>query len=172
MYDGVGWINVLPPFHGSAMRAEDRLTDLGIVLPDAPSVMGLYRPVIVVDGLAYTSGHGPLNEDGTLTLGRVGDELDTEAGYHAARRTGLAVLASLRQALGSLNRVDRLVKTLGLVRCTPDFCDHPAVINGFSELMREVFGDESGVAARSALGAVSLPAGMAVEVEAVFRVLD
>lgn len=154
------------------MSAEKRLLELGITLPAAPTVMGLYRPAMVVDGMAYTSGHGPLREDGTLVMGRLGDGMDTEAGYHAARLTGLAMLASLRGLLGSLDRVDRLVKTMGLVQATPDFRDHPAVINGFSELMREVFGVEAGVATRSAFGAVSLPAGMAVEIEAVFRVTD
>ncbi|MEN0109521.1 MAG: RidA family protein [Planctomycetota bacterium] len=154
------------------MTPEQRLADLGIELPAAPKAMGLYRAVLVVDGFAYTSGHGPLKSDGKLVCGRLGDGMDIQAGYDAARLTGLALLASLRDALGSLDRVDRLVKTLGLVQATPDFTEHPAVVNGFSELMRQVFGDEAGVAARSAFGAASLPAGMAVEVEAVFRVKD
>lgn len=154
------------------MSVEKRLTDLGIELPAAPKVMGLYLPVIVVDGLAYTSGHGPLKPDGKLVCGRLGGDLDTEAGHAAARLTGLALLASLKATLGSLDRVDRLVRTLGLVQSTPDFTAQPAVINGFSELMAEVFGDDAGVAARSAFGAASLPAGMAVEVEAVFRIKD
>lgn len=154
------------------MSIDQRLADLGLELPAAPKVMGLYRPVIVVDGLAYTSGHGPLKPDGKLVCGRLGDDLETEAGYEAARLTGLALLASLKETLGSLDRVDRLVRTLGLVQSTPDFTAQPAVINGFSELMAQVFGDDAGVAARSAFGAASLPAGMAVEVEAVFRVKD
>lgn len=154
------------------MSAEKRLEELGIELPSAPSVMGLYRPVLVVDGMAYTSGHGPLQGDGTLLTGRLGVNMSTEEGFQAARLTGLELLASLRDTLGSLDRVDRLVKTLGLVQATPDFQDHPAVINGFSELMRQVFGEDAGVAARSAFGVASLPAGMAVEIEAVFRVKD
>ncbi len=154
------------------MKLEERLTELGIELPTAPSVMGLYRPVLVIGNLAYTSGHGPLRSDGKSVCGRLGDDLDTQAGFDAARLTGLNMLASLRQTLGSLNRIERLVKTLGLVRSAPEFTDHPAVINGFSELMREVLGDESGVAARSAMGAVSLPAGWAVEIEAVFLVSE
>ena len=154
------------------MSAEKRLEELGIELPSVPSVMGLYRPVLVVDGMAYTSGHGPLQGDGTLLTGRLGVNMSTEEGFQAARLTGLELLASLRDTLGSLDRVDRLVKTLGLVQATPDFQDHPAVINGFSELMRQVFGEDAGVAARSAFGVASLPAGMAVEIEAVFRVKD
>ena len=154
------------------MSPEQRLKELGLELPTPPSAMGLYRPVLVVDGLAYTSGHGPLGPDGKLVCGRLGDDLDTQAGFDAARLTGLALLASLRESLGSLDRVRRLVRTLGLVQSAPDFYDQPAVINGFSELMRQVFGDEAGVAARSAFGAAALPAGMAVEVEAVFQVAD
>ncbi|TWT47270.1 RidA family protein [Botrimarina hoheduenensis] len=152
------------------MSHEQRLADLGIELPAAPAVMGLYRPVIVVEGFATTSGHGPLKPDGKLMTGRVGADLDTAAGAEAARLTGLAMLASLRATLGSLDRIDCLVKTLGLVQATPEFTQHPAVINGFSELMSQVFGDQQGVAARSAFGVASLPAGMAVEIEAVFRV--
>lgn len=152
------------------MTPEERLADLGLDLPKPPAVMGLYRPVLVVEGLAYTSGHGPVQTDGSLLCGRFGDDLDTEAGFAAARLVGLAMLASLREALGSLDRVQRLVRTLGLVQSTPDFTQQPAVINGFSELMRDVFGEEAGVAARSAFSAPSLPAGMAVEIEAVFQV--
>jgi enamine deaminase RidA (YjgF/YER057c/UK114 family) len=152
------------------MSVEARLAELGLTLPRAPKVMGLYKPVLVVGDLAYTSGHGPLTVEGKLITGRVGDELTKEQGYEAAKTTGLAMLASLREALGSLDRIERLVKTLGLVRATPEFTDHPAVINGFSELMRDLLGDDAGVSARSAVGAVSLPAGMAVEVEAVFQV--
>jgi enamine deaminase RidA (YjgF/YER057c/UK114 family) len=131
--------------------------------------MGLYRPVVVVDNLAYLSGHGPLQPDGKLICGIVGSDLDLAGGQQAARQTGLAVIASLRAHFGSLDRIKRLVKTFGLVRCTPEFIDQPAVINGFSELMKEIFGADNGIAARSAVGAASLPAGMAVEIEAIFE---
>ena len=151
------------------MSAEERLNGLGIELPPAPKAVGVYRPLVEVDGLLYLSGHGPLRPDGTLIKGRVGADLDVSAGYQAARQTGLAMIASLRKHCGSLDAVGRLVKTFGLVQATPEFTDHPAVINGFSELMRDVFGEEHGIAARSAVGAASLPAGMAVEVEAVFE---
>jgi enamine deaminase RidA (YjgF/YER057c/UK114 family) len=151
------------------MSAEARIAELKLQLPPAPKAVGVYKPVIEIGGLAYLSGHGPLQADGTLIRGRVGADLDVAAGYQAARQTGLAILATLRQHLGSLDKVGRLVKTFGLVQATPEFTEHPAVINGFSELMRDVFGPERGVAARSAVGAVSLPSGMAVEVEAIFE---
>lgn len=152
------------------MSAETRLAELNLQLPPAPKAMGLYRPIIFIDRLAYLSGHGPLRPDGSLITGCVGSDLDVEAGYQAARQTGLAVLASLREYCGSLDQVTQLVKTFGLVRSTPATTDHPAVINGFSELMRDVFGEQAGVGARSAVGAASLPAGMAVEIEAVFEI--
>ncbi|MEM6329734.1 MAG: RidA family protein [Planctomycetota bacterium] len=151
------------------MTHEQRLVALDLQLPPAPKSIGLYRGLLVTGGMAYTSGHGPLLPGGTLITGCVGADLDTAAGHAAARQTGLAMIATLRKELGTLDRVRRLVKTFGLVRAAPDFTDHPAVINGFSELMRDVFGDEAGVSARSAVGAASLPAGMAVEVEAVFE---
>lgn len=151
------------------MTAEKRLQELGLELPPAGKALGVYKPILIVDGLAYLSGHGPVSADGTAICGRLGDDLDVEAGYEAARRTGLAVLATLRGLYGSLDRVRRLVKTTGFVQATPDFTQHPAVINGFSELMRDVFGPDSGIAARSALGVASLPAGWAVEIETIFE---
>lgn len=151
------------------MSHEARFAALNLELPEAPKAMGLYRPIIVVDNLAHLSGHGPLNADQSLTCGRIGADLDVDAGYQAARQTGLAVLATLKAHCGSLDRVKRLVKTFGLVQATPEFTQQPAVINGFSELMRDVFGEECGIAARSAVGAASLPAGMAVEIEAIFE---
>lgn len=154
------------------MTHDERFDALNLQLPPTPKAIGLYKSLLVVDGLAYTSGHGPLQSDKTLITGRVGDDLTVEEGYAAAKQTGLAILATLRSELGSLNRITRLVKTLGLVRATAEFTDHPAVINGFSELMRDTFGEQAGVAARSAFGAVSLPAGMSVEVEAVFELAD
>jgi len=154
------------------VSAEARFAALSLELPPAPKAVGLYRPVVEAGGMLYLSGHGPLKPDGTLIKGRVGDDFDTAAGYQAARQTGLAMLATLRKHCGNLDRIARLVKTFGLVQATPAFTDHPAVINGFSELMRDVFGEEHGVAARSAVGAASLPAGMAVEVEAIFELAN
>lgn len=151
------------------MSAEARLKELGLELPPAPKPMGVYKPVVIVDKLAYVSGHGPLKADGTLMVGRVGQDVDQQFGYNAARQTGLAILASLRAALGDLDRVARLIKTLGMVNGTPDFHQHPAVINGYSELMADVFGKDHGVGARSAVGMGALPGNIAVEIEAIFE---
>ncbi len=152
------------------MSAQSRLSELGLILPPAPKPVGVYKPVIIVAGMAYLSGHGPLRADKTLITGRLGADMDVKAGYEAARVTGLAMLASLQGALGTLDRVVRLVKLLGLVRCTEDFVDQPAVINGCSELFRDIFGEDAGIAARSALGTNALPGGIAVEIEAIFEV--
>jgi enamine deaminase RidA (YjgF/YER057c/UK114 family) len=151
------------------MSAEARMRELKLELPAAGRAFGVYKPIVVVRGLAYLSGHGPVGADGSAICGRLGDNLSREAGYEAARRTALAVLATLRQRCGSLDRVRRLVKTTGFVQATADFTEHPAVINGFSELMRDVFGPDAGIGARSALGAASLPAGWAVEIETIFE---
>jgi enamine deaminase RidA (YjgF/YER057c/UK114 family) len=153
------------------MGAEARLTELNLTLPTAPKPVATYLSAVRHGDLLYVSGHGPLNPDGTLHLGKVGAGLDLEAGKAAARQTGLAILATVRANLGSLDQVVRLIKVLGLVNSAPDFIDHPKVINGFSDLMVDVFG-ESGRAARSAFGVAALPNGMAVEVEAIFQVKD
>jgi enamine deaminase RidA (YjgF/YER057c/UK114 family) len=149
---------------------DTRIQELHLTLPPAPKPMAKYRPVVRVDNLIYLSGHGPLQSDGTLIKGRVGADLTAEQGYQAARQVGLAILATVRANLGSLNKVKRLIKTFGLVLCTPECTDQPKVMNGFSELMAEVFGDEAGVGARSAVGTSALPGGMAVEVECIFEV--
>ncbi len=154
------------------MSADDRLHALGFELPPAPKPMGVYKPIVICGNMAYLSGHGPLKVDKSLVTGRLGLDMDVEAGYEAARITGLAMLATLQAELGSLNRVKRLVKLLGLVRSTDSFGEQPAVINGCSELFREVFGEDNGVAARSALGTNSLPGGIAVEIEAIFEIAD
>jgi enamine deaminase RidA (YjgF/YER057c/UK114 family) len=120
--------------------------------------------------LAYVSGHGPLKPDGSLMLGCVGDDLDVAGGQAAAKQTALAMLATLRNELSSLDRVVRIVKTLGLVRCTNDFGQSPLVINGFSQVFADLFGTDRGIGARSALGTNALPNGMAVEVEAIFEI--
>jgi enamine deaminase RidA (YjgF/YER057c/UK114 family) len=149
--------------------AELRLKALGLELPPAPTPMGVYQPVVVVGKLAYASGHGPLRSDGTFMTGRVGLDLDIAAGKDAARQTGLTILATLRRVLGNLDKVERVVKVLGLVNCTPEFQEHPSVINGCSELFAEIWGSEKGVGARSAVGSNSLPKNIPVEIEAVFE---
>lgn len=154
------------------MSAELKLVELGISLPPAPKPIGLYKPMLIVGNLAYLSGHGPLNSDGTLHLGRVGDDITLEQGNRAARQTGLALLATIRANLGSLDRVVRVVKLLGLVRCTEAFDKQPAVINGCSQLFVDLWGSDLGIGVRSALGTNSLPSGMAVEIEAIFEIKD
>lgn len=152
------------------MSAEARIHELGLQLPPAPAALGVYRPVVLHGGTAYLSGHVPLQPGGGMALGRVGEDLDLEAGRAAARLAGLAMLASLRASLGSLDRVRRVIKLLGMVNCTPAFTEQPAVINGCSELFVAVFGPDAGAGARSALGAVALPGNIAVEIEGVFAV--
>lgn len=151
------------------MTHEDRLSKLALALPTAPRPVAVYRPVVVVQGVAYVSGHGPLRVDGTVIKGRVGADLNLEQGHAAARQVGLAILATLRAHFGSLNKVKRVVKVLGMVNSAPDFYDHPKVINGCSELFAEVFGEADGIGARSAVGMVALPGNIAVEVEAIFE---
>jgi enamine deaminase RidA (YjgF/YER057c/UK114 family) len=151
------------------MSHEARLKELKIELPERARALGVYRFVMVTGNMAYLSGHGPVDAEGKAVCGSLGKDLQKEAGYEAARKTAINMLTSLRQEFGSLDRVRRIVKTVGFVNSTPDFKDHPAVINGFSELMRDVFGPEDGIGARSALGVASLPAGWAVEIEAIFE---
>src|SRR3954447_21133341 len=149
---------------------EKRIQELHLTLPPAPKAIAVYKTAVRVGNLLYVSGHGPLKADKTLILGRVGADMTLEQGKDAARQVGLAVLATVREALGSLDKVKRLVKTLGWVNCTAEFTDQPKVINGFSELMKDVFGDDAGVGARSAVGHNALPNGMAVGSEAIFEV--
>ncbi len=154
------------------MSAEMRFEKLGLELPPAPKPIGLYKPMVVTGNLAYLSGHGPLKTDGTLITGRLGSDMSLEQGQAAARQTGLAMLATLRANLGSLDRVHRLIKVLGLVRSTDDFDQQPQVINGCSQLFADIFGPDHGIAARSALGTNSLPGGIAVEIEAIFELAE
>jgi enamine deaminase RidA (YjgF/YER057c/UK114 family) len=149
---------------------ESRVTALGLELPPAPAPGGVYKPVVLAGGFAYVSGHGPLRPDGSYITGRVGAGLTATQGKAAARQVGLAILSTLRNELGSLDRVTRVVKLLGMVNATPDFHDHPAVINGCSELFAEIWGTEHGVGARSAVGLASLPHDIAVEIEGIFEI--
>jgi enamine deaminase RidA (YjgF/YER057c/UK114 family) len=149
---------------------EKRVQELHLILPPVPKPVAVYRTAVKVGNMLYVSGHGPLKADKSMILGRVGENLTLEQGIEAARQVGLAVLATVKDNLGSLDKVKRLVKTLGWVNCTADFKDQPKVINGFSELMRDVFGEEGGIGARSAVSAHTLPGGIAVEVECIFEV--
>jgi enamine deaminase RidA (YjgF/YER057c/UK114 family) len=145
-----------------------RIIELGLILPPAPKPVGVYKPVLVVDKFLYVSGQGPIQADGTMMKGKVGSDLDTAAGKIAARQVGLTMLSTIKAHFGELKKIKRIVKVLGMVNCTPDFDSHPAVINGFSELMCEVFGEDYGVGVRSAVG-MMLPMNIVVEVEAMFE---
>lgn len=150
----------------------DRLTELGLTLPPSPPPGGIYKPFVRVGQLGYLSGHGPYLGEAGYIKGKVGRDLDLASGQEAAKQTGLALLRTMKDALGSLDRVSRIVKVLGLVNSTDDFHLHPMVINGFSQLMADVFGPERGIAARSAIGTNSLPGNMAVEIEVIIEIRD
>ena len=152
------------------MSIDQRLAELGITLPEPAAPVAAYVPVVVAGGFAYVSGQVS-SRDGETIVGTLGDDMDVEAGQKAARACGLMLLAQLKSALGSLDRVERVVKLGVFVNCTVDFYDQPKVGNGASELMQEVFG-EAGRHARAAVGAPSLPMGVAVEVDAVVKIRD
>jgi len=147
---------------------DSKIIELGLILPPAPKPVGVYKPVLVVDKFLYVSGQGPVNTDGSLMKGKLGADLDTEEGKLAARQVGLTMLSTIKTHFGDLKKIRRLVKVIGMVNCAPNFEQQPAVINGFSELMAEVFGNENGVGVRSAVGMI-LPSNIPVEVEAMFE---
>ena len=144
------------------------IEELGLKLPPAPKPAGVYKPILVVDKSLYVSGQGPVNSDGSLMLGRVGDDINEDQGKLAARQVGLTMLSTIQTHFGSLDKIERVVKVLGMVNCSPDFKKHPYVINGFSELMADVFGSDNGIGVRSAVG-MMLPGGIPVEIEAMFE---
>jgi enamine deaminase RidA (YjgF/YER057c/UK114 family) len=146
----------------------ERAKELGLVFPPAPKPAGVYRPVLVIDNFLYVSGQAPMKNDGTLMQGRLGDNLSLEEGKLAARQVGLTMLSSIQTHFGSLDKIKRVVKVFGMVNCTPDFIQQPYVVNGFSELMADIWGREYGIGVRSAVG-MMLPDGIPVEVEAMFE---
>lgn len=146
----------------------DKVKALGLEFPPAPKPAGVYRPLLVVDKFLYVSGHGPVSNDGTLMQGRAGDNISIDEAKLAARQVGLTVLSTIQTHFGDLDKIKRVVKVFGMVNCTPDFIQQPYVINGFSELMADVFGAENGIGVRSAVG-MMLPDGIPVEIEAVFE---
>jgi len=152
------------------MDIESKIAEMGLELPPAPSAVAVYKPALVVGNLCYTSGHLPVKPDGSLMTGCVGKDVDQDAGYAAAKQAGLALLSTLKAELGSLDRISRIVKLFGMVNCTPDFTMQPAVINGCSELMRDIFGEDTGIGTRSAVGVSSLPLGVIVEIEAIVEI--
>lgn len=149
-------------------KPSERIKELGLVLPPVPAPAGLYKPVLVVDHFLYISGQGPMKNDGSLIIGRAGFDMNAEDAKKAARQVALTMLATIQAHFGDIDRIKRIVKTLGMVNSTPDFGQQPLVINGFSELMSDIFGPENGVGVRSAVGMI-LPDGIPVEIEAHFE---
>ncbi len=149
-------------------KPESRIEELGLVLPPAAKPVGVYKPVLIIDKFLYVSGQGPLRNDGSLITGRLGENMSLEEGKMAARQVGLTMLSTIKSKIEDLNKIKRIVKVLGMVNSTAEFGQHPAVINGFSELMAEVFGEDNGIGVRSAVG-MFLPMNIAVEIEAVFE---
>lgn len=148
---------------------DQNFAQLGLTLPPAPKPLGVYKPFLIVNNFVYVSGHGTVKDDGSLIIGRVGKDMDMEAGKLAARQVGLAILATLKQNLGTLNKIKRVVKVLGMVNCVPEFERHPYIMNGCSELFAKVWGEENGIGVRSAVGMGSLPENIPVEIEAIFE---
>jgi len=147
----------------------ENFVQTGLRLPPAPSPLGVYKPCLIDGKYLYVSGHGPVQDDKSLIIGRIGTDLDQEAGKLAARQVGLTILATIQANLGSLDKVKSVIKVLGMVNCTPDFEKHPYIINGCSELFVQVWGPDLGVGVRSAVGFGSLPDNIPVEIEALFE---
>ncbi len=148
---------------------DKKLKELGIELYTPPKPMGNYVKAVRTGNLLYLAGHGPTKADGSNITGKVGKDLTTEQGYEAAKQVGVAMLSTLKNELGDLNKVKRVVKVLGMVNCTENFVDQPKVMNGFSDLMVAVFG-EKGKHARSAVGMYALPSNISVEVEIIVEI--
>ena len=151
---------------------DENLAALTDTLPSAVGPLGVYKPFLQIGNHVYVSGHGPYLPERNFIVGKVGRDMTKEEGKAAARKTGLAILSTLKANLGSLNKIKRVVKVFGMVNSTPDFGEHPFVINGCSELFVEIFGQDHGVGVRSAVGTGSLPGKIPVEIEAVFELVD
>ncbi len=150
---------------------EQNFAALGLNLPPAPQPLGVYKPYLVDGKYLYVSGHGTVKDDKTLIIGRIGETMTAEDGKLAARQVGLAILSTIKTNLGSLDKVKRVIKVLGMVNCTPDFEKHPFIINGCSELFAKVWGEDNGIGVRSAVGMGSLPDNIPVEIEALFELV-
>ncbi|WP_428664877.1 RidA family protein [Runella sp.] len=148
---------------------EEAFALLRLALPPAPAPLGVYKPFLIDGKYLFLSGHGPVQDDKSLIIGRVGEDLDIEQGKLAARQVGLTMLSTIKTHVGSLDRVKRVMKVLGMVNCTSDFLRHPYVINGCSELFAQVWGVENGIGVRSAVGMGTLPDNIPVEIEAMFE---
>jgi enamine deaminase RidA (YjgF/YER057c/UK114 family) len=149
-------------------KIEEKIKALGLELPPAPPSLGIYYPVVITGKHLYVSGQGPVQSNGELIKGKVGKDLTLEEGQLAARQVGLTMLSTIKEQIGDLGKIKRIIKTLGMVNCYPEFEQHPQTINGFSQLMVDVFGEELGKGARSAVG-MTLPGNIAVEIEAIFE---
>ncbi len=149
---------------------EEKLADMGQDLPVLPTSKGIYQRCLTVGNLVYLSGHVSVHPDGSLYKGKLGADLNEDDGQYAAWQCGLAMLASLKDHLGSLDKVKRVVKLLGMVNATADYEDHPVIINGCSQLFQKLWGNDKGVGVRSAVGMGSLPGNVAVEIEGIFEV--
>jgi enamine deaminase RidA (YjgF/YER057c/UK114 family) len=150
--------------------ADLRFEQTGLSLPPAPKPLGVYKPFLVVGNHLYISGHGPVQADGTLIVGRIGDSLDMEEGKLAAQQVALTMLATIKANFGSFAKIKRVIKVLGMVNCTANFEKHPYIINGCSELFKKIWGEDNGVGVRSAVGMGSLPDNIPVEIEALFEI--
>ncbi|WP_214072771.1 RidA family protein [Mucilaginibacter sp. dw_454] len=148
---------------------DENFAQTGLNLPPAPAPLGVYKPYLIDGKYLYVSGHGTVQDDKSLIIGRIGADMDMEQGKLAARQVGLAILSTIKTNLGSLNKVKRVIKVLGMVNCTPEFEKHPYIINGCSELFAQVWGTEYGIGVRSAVGFGSLPDNIPVEIEAMFE---
>jgi enamine deaminase RidA (YjgF/YER057c/UK114 family) len=155
----------------TTLSPDSAFAQTGLSLPPAPSPLGVYKPYLIDGKYLYLSGHGPVQDDKSLIIGRIGSDMDMEAGKLAARQVGLTMLSTIKTNLGSLDRVKRVIKVLGMVNCTPDFERHPYIINGCSELFAQVWGEENGIGVRSAVGFGSLPDNIPVEIEALFELV-
>ena len=151
------------------MSAEENFAYLNLSLPPAPTPLGVYTPFLITGNYLYVSGHGPVRDDKSLIIGRIGKDMDQEEGKLAAQQVGLAILSTIKTNLGSLDKVKRVIKVLGMVNCIPEFERHPYIINGCSELFAKVWGKENGIGVRSAVGFGSLPDNIPVEIEAMFE---
>ena len=154
------------------INADERFEKLNLTLPPAPAPKGVYKPYVIDGKYLYLSGHGPVQDDGNLIIGRIAEQMDVESGKLAARQVGLTMLSTIRTNLGSLNKVKRVIKLLGMVNCSSDFEKHPYIINGCSELFAEVWGEENGIGTRSAVGFGSLPDNIPVEIEGLFELYE
>lgn len=154
------------------MSAESRIQELGLTLPPSVPPGGIYKPLVITGNIGYLSGHGPYLGDDKYITGRIGEDLTLDEGQEAARQVGLAILRTMKDQLGDLNKVGRIVKVLALVNSADNFHQQPQVINGFSELMKEVFGEDRGIGARSAIATNTLPGNIAVEIELIFELAE